>query len=111
MEGWQIWIGKNANNNDLLTQKYAKKDDLWLHARDVAGSHVIIRKRSGMVFPKNIIERAAELAAFYSKRKTDTVCSVIVTQKKYVRKPKNMAAGKVIVDKEETLLVVPKGPN
>lgn len=110
IEGWQIWIGKNANNNDLLTQKYAKKDDLWLHARDVAGSHVIVRNRQGMVFPKNIIERAAELAAYYSKRKTDTVCSVTVTPKKYVRKPKNMAAGKVIVDKEETLLVAPKGP-
>lgn len=111
MEGWQIWIGKNASNNDLLTQKYAKKDDLWLHARDVAGSHVIIRNRSGKVFPKNIIERAAELAAYYSKRKTDTICSVTVTPKKYVRKPKNTAAGKVIVDKEETLLVAPKGPN
>ena len=110
LDGWQILIGKNAQNNDLLTQKYAKKDDLWLHARDVAGSHVVIRHQAGKVFPKNIVERAAELAAFYSKRKTDTVCSVIVTPKKYVRKPKNLPAGKVIVEKESTLLVSPKGP-
>ncbi len=110
VDGWQIWVGKNATNNDLLTQKYAKKDDLWLHARDVSGSHVIIRFQAGKVFPKNVINRAAEIAAFYSKRKTDTTCSVIVTPKKFVRKPKNFAAGKVIVEKEETLLVTPTGP-
>ena len=110
LEGWDIWIGKNAQNNDLLTTKYAKKDDLWLHARDVAGSHVIIRNQSGKVFPKNIVERAAELAAFYSKRSNDTVCPVIVTPKKFVRKNKNLPAGKVIIEKEETLLVSPKGP-
>jgi predicted ribosome quality control (RQC) complex YloA/Tae2 family protein len=110
VDGWQIWIGRNAANNDLLTLKYAKKDDLWLHARDVSGSHVIIRYQAGKTFPRYVIERAAELAAFYSKRATDTVCSVMVTPKKYVRKPKKLPAGKVIVDKEETILVSPKGP-
>jgi predicted ribosome quality control (RQC) complex YloA/Tae2 family protein len=108
IDGWEIWIGRNANNNDLLTQKYAKKDDMWFHARDVAGSHVIIRYQSGKTFPKNVIERAAQLAAFNSKRKTDTLCPVIMTPKKFVRKTKNMAAGKVIVEKEEVLLVEPK---
>lgn len=106
-EGFVILIGRNAKNNDLLTQQYAYKDDLWLHARDVSGSHVIIKYKAGKPFPKTVIERAAELAAWYSKRRTDSLCPVIVTPKKFVRKPKGLAAGQVKVDKEEVILVVP----
>jgi predicted ribosome quality control (RQC) complex YloA/Tae2 family protein len=87
-QGFTIWIGRNAKNNDLLTRQYAFKEDLWLHARDVAGSHVIIKFQPGKKFPSTVIERAASLAAFYSKRRTDSLCPVIVTPKKYVRKPK-----------------------
>lgn len=108
-EGFQILIGKNAINNDLLTLKFAKKDDLWFHARDVAGSHVVLRKQAGKNFPKNVIERAAQLAAYHSKRRNETTCPVIMTPKKFVRKPKNLAAGKVVLDKEETILVEPIG--
>ncbi|QHV95949.1 NFACT RNA binding domain-containing protein [Spirosoma endbachense] len=108
VDNFRILIGRNARNNDLLTQKYAYKDDLWLHARDVAGSHVIIKHQAGKPFPKNVIERAAELAAWYSKRRTDSLCPVIVTPKKFVRKPKGLAEGQVIVEKESSILVVPK---
>jgi predicted ribosome quality control (RQC) complex YloA/Tae2 family protein len=108
-EGYVIWIGKNAKNNDLLTKKYAYKEDLWLHARDVAGSHVVVKHKAGKKFPNSVIERAAQLAAWYSKRRTDTLCPVIVTPKKYVRKPKGLAEGEVIVDKEEVVMVEPKG--
>jgi predicted ribosome quality control (RQC) complex YloA/Tae2 family protein len=107
-EGFVILIGRNAKNNDLLTQQYAYKDDLWLHARDVSGSHVIIKYKAGKPFPKTVIERAAELAAWYSKRRTDSLCPVIFTPKKFVRKPKGLAAGQVKVEKEEVILVVPK---
>ena len=107
-EGFRILIGRNAKNNDLLTQKFTYKDDLWLHARDVAGSHVVVKYQSGKTFPKTVIERAAELAAWYSKRRTDSLCSVTVTPKKYVRKPKGMAEGQVIVEKEDVVMVVPK---
>src|SRR5699024_8956156 len=62
-EGFQILIGKNAKNNDLLTQKHAFKEDLWLHAKDVSGSHVIIKYQAGKKFPKPVIEKAAQLAA------------------------------------------------
>lgn len=109
VDTFRILIGRNAKNNDLLTQKFAYKDDLWLHARDVSGSHVIIKHQAGKVFPKNVIERAAELAAWYSKRRTDSLCSVTVTPKKFVRKPKGLAQGQVLVDKEDVVLVVPKG--
>ncbi|GAB3262633.1 hypothetical protein GCM10027347_28490 [Larkinella harenae] len=108
-EGFVILIGRNAKNNDLLTQQYAYKDDLWLHARDVSGSHVIVKYKAGKPFPKTVIERAAELAAWYSKRRTDSLCPVIYTPKKFVRKPKGLAAGQVKVDKEEVILVEPRG--
>ncbi|NIJ55105.1 NFACT RNA binding domain-containing protein [Dyadobacter arcticus] len=107
--GYKILIGRNAKNNDLLTKQYASKDDLWLHAKDVTGSHVVIKNQSGRTFPAPVIERAAELAAFYSKRKNDSLCPVIFTPKKFVRKPKGLPEGAVVVDKEAVLMVVAKG--
>ena len=107
-EGYKILVGRNAKNNDVLTKEYAHKDDLWLHAKDVSGSHVVIKNQSGKTFPKSVIEYAATLAAWHSKRRTDSLCAVTVTLKKYVRKPKGLAAGKVIVEKEDVVLVVPK---
>jgi predicted ribosome quality control (RQC) complex YloA/Tae2 family protein len=106
-KGFEILIGRNSANNDLLTQKYAYKEDLWLHARDVGGSHVLIKYQSGKDFPKDVIEKAAEMAAYYSQRRTETLCPVIVTPKKFVRKTKDLAVGEVIVDKEEVILVKP----
>ena len=108
-EGFIILIGRNSRNNDLLTQRYAYKDDLWLHARDVSGSHVVVKYKAGKPFPKTVVERAAELAAWYSKRRTDSLCPVIVTPKKFVRKPKGLAEGQVVIEKEEVVMVVPKG--
>jgi predicted ribosome quality control (RQC) complex YloA/Tae2 family protein len=107
-EGFEILVGKNAKNNDLLTQKYAFKEDLWLHARDVTGSHVIIKYKAGKPFPSTVIARAAELAAWFSKRKNDSLCPVIYTPKKYVRKPKGSAEGAVVLEKEQVLMVEPK---
>lgn len=108
LEGYQVYIGKNAKNNDLLTQKHAYKEDLWLHAKDVSGSHVIIKYQSGKNFPKSVIEKAAQLAAYYSQRKTDSLCPVIYTAKKFVRKPKGLPAGAVKVEKENVILVKPE---
>lgn len=105
-EGWQIFVGKSGKNNDDLI-KFANKDDLWLHAKDVAGSHVIIRKKSQQSFPKNILEYAAGLAAWYSKSRNQSLVPVIFTPRKFVRKRKGDAAGKVVVDKEEVVLIEP----
>jgi predicted ribosome quality control (RQC) complex YloA/Tae2 family protein len=102
-----ILIGKNAKNNDLLIKQYAHKEDLWLHARDVSGSHVLIKYRAGKKFPNTVIERAAQLAAWNSKRRNDSLCPVIVVPRKFVRKPKNAADGAVVLDKEEVIMVVP----
>ena len=105
--GFKIYIGRNAANNDELTHNFAHKEDMWLHAKDVSGSHVIIKYQAGKVFPKNVIERAAEYAAFYSKRKNESLCPVICTQKKYVRKIKGAAKGAVRIEKEKILMAKP----
>jgi predicted ribosome quality control (RQC) complex YloA/Tae2 family protein len=107
--GYTILVGRNAKNNDVLTKQYATKEDLWLHAKDVTGSHVVIKNQPGKKFPAPVIERAAELAAFYSKRKNDSLCPVIVTPKKFVRKPKGLPEGAVVIDKENVVMVVAKG--
>ncbi|TYZ14407.1 DUF814 domain-containing protein [Hymenobacter lutimineralis] len=108
--GFTILVGRNAQNNDLLTQRYAHKDDLWLHAKDVTGSHVVIRQRPGHPVPEPVQERAAQLAAWYSRRKNDSLCPVTITPKKFVRKPKGAVAGSVAVEREKVLLVVPANP-
>ena len=108
--GFTILVGRNAANNDLLTQKYAHKEDLWLHAKDVTGSHVVVRHRAGQPTPEPVIERAAQLAAWYSKRQNDSLCPVTVTPKKWVRKPKGARPGQVLVERERVVLVVPANP-
>ncbi len=107
-QGFSILVGKNAANNDLLTQRHAHKDDLWMHARDVKGSHVVVKHQAGRPIPEPVIERAAQLAAYYSKRKQDNLCPVAYTPKKHVRKPKGAAPGQVVVEKEKVILVEPK---
>jgi predicted ribosome quality control (RQC) complex YloA/Tae2 family protein len=108
--GFTIFVGRNAANNDLLTQKYAHKDDLWLHAKDVTGSHVVIRHRAGQPVPEPVIEHAAQLAGWYSRRQHDSLCPVTVTPKKFVRKPKGALPGQVVVERERVVLVVPGNP-
>lgn len=110
IEGFEILVGKSAKANDELLRNFAWKEDLWLHAKDVSGSHVLIKYRSGINFPKSVIERAAELAAYYSKNKNDSLAPVIYTPSKFVRKIKGSAPGAVMVDKESVLMVPPKGP-
>lgn len=108
VQGFEIWVGRNAANNELLTLKYAHKDDLWLHARNVPGSHVIIKYQSGKAFPQDVIEKAAALSAYYSTLKNDSLCPVSYTQKKYVRKFKGGAIGSMKMEREEVILVVPQ---
>ena len=110
IEGYQVYVGKNAKNNDLLTQKFAKKDDLWLHARDVSGSHVIIRNPNGLAIPIPVVEQVAQIAAWYSKRKSDSLCPVIFTPKKFVRKPKGSLPGQVVLSQEKVIMVKPSRP-
>jgi len=111
LDGFKVYVGRNSKNNDALTLGFASKNDLWLHAKDLAGSHVLIRnKGSETRFPKHVIEQAAEIAAHFSKGRNQEFCPVLYTLKKYVRKPKGAPAGAVLVDREEVLLVRPGLP-
>ena len=106
-KGYRILVGKNAQANDTLTSKYSHKEDLWLHAKDVSGSHVLIKHQSGKNFPKDVIEYAASLAAYNSKRRNESLCPVIVTPRKFVRKRKGDPPGAVVVEREDVIMVEP----
>ena len=108
IDGFEIRIGKGARDNDELLRSYTTKFDLWLHAKDVSGSHVIIRNPRKQEISMSTIEKVARIAAFYSKAKSETLAAVIYTERKYIRKPKGATPGLVKVDKEKTILVEPK---
>lgn len=104
---YEIWIGKNAKGNDELLRD-AHKEDIWLHARGVSGSHVIIRMQKRTQDPDaSVLELAASWAAWKSKARGAALVPVIWTRKKFVRKPKGAAPGTVIVQQEKVILVPP----
>ncbi len=105
---YEIWIGKNAKSNDVLLRD-SHKDDIWLHARGVSGSHVLIRMNKMKSDPdKQLLERAASWAAWHSKGRGSEMCPVIWTRRKFVRKPKAAPAGAVLTDKENVILAEPR---
>lgn len=105
---YEIRVGRNAKSNDETTFKFSHKEDLWLHVKDATGSHVIVKHKAGSNIPAAVIGRAARIAAFYSKRKTESLVPVSYTKKKYVRKRKGDPAGMVVVEKEEVILAQPE---
>ena len=105
-KGFEVWLGKNAKSNDALLRE-SNKSDLWMHAADVTGSHVIIRN-VGKNVPKDILEEIASFCAFHSKGKSQTIQTVMYTERKMVSKSKNGAPGGVKVSKFHTIDVEPK---
>lgn len=101
-----IWVGKSAKHNDELLRRM-HKNDIWLHARDVAGSHVLIKNPNNAVVPVPVIEYAASLAAKFSKSKNESLAAVIYTKPAHIRKFKGALPGQVRVDREEVILVEP----
>jgi len=109
--GYTVWVGRNARESDVLTLQHARPYDLWMHARGVTGAHVVLRLRGRTDTPsKSVIERAAAIAAYFSKARGSSLVPVIVTPRKYVRKPKRAAPGAVMVEREEVLMVQPALP-
>lgn len=108
---YNVYVGKDSTNNDLLTTKFAKQNDFWFHARSVSGSHVVLRvENTKEAVPKGVLKKVAALAAFHSKAKTSGLAPVSFTLKKYVIKRKGMPVGQVSLTKEEVLLVKPEIP-
>ncbi|TAK64284.1 MAG: DUF814 domain-containing protein [Bacteroidetes bacterium] len=109
--GYEVWVGKSSSNNDLLTMKYAKPNDLWFHARGVGGSHTLLRVPGGKIAPpKEAIIQAARIAAYYSKMRKNSNVPVSYCERKFIRKPKHAAAGAVMLEREEVLFVEPLLP-
>jgi len=109
--GFEVWAGKSSKNNDQLTLKFAKPNDLWFHARGAAGSHVILKVNTGKgEVSKKAKEQAASIAAYYSKMKNAKMVPVAMTEKKYVRKPKGAAPGSVVVEREKVIFAEPALP-
>ena len=104
--GFTILVGKNAKQNEFLSFKVANLDDLWFHARNTAGSHVILRK-AGKEPPRDVVEFAARIAATFSKASNSSKVEVDFTEVRNLRKPKNSRKGFVIYKNHKTLLVEP----
>jgi predicted ribosome quality control (RQC) complex YloA/Tae2 family protein len=109
-EGYEILVGKAAKDNDFLTFRVAKSFDLWLHAADYTGSHVIVRNPNKGEIPNQTLIEAARFAAFYSQAREQPKVAVHYTQKKFVNKPKGAVAGLASLSSFKTILVEPKIP-
>lgn len=107
-DGFEILVGKKAADNDYLTFRIARSLDLWMHAADYPGSHVVIRNPNRKEIPNRTLVEAAQLAAFYSSGSKQTKAAVNYTQKKFVNKPRRSAPGLVSLSSFKTLLVEPK---
>lgn len=105
--GHLLLVGRNSRENEALT-KSASPDDIWLHARNLGGSHVILRREDKTQMPsrKTLLE-AACLAAWFSKGRGSTTVPVDYTERRYVRKMKNGSPGQVVFTREKTLFVEP----
>lgn len=107
-EGMKIYLGRNDKENDLLIGRESSKNDMWLHAKQIEGSHVIIRNPERKPdIPKRTLLEAAIIAAKFSKAKHSTVVPVDYTWVKYVNKPRGAKPGFVIYTHEKTLFVSP----
>ncbi len=107
-DGWTALVGRNAKQNANLTTHVARPHDLWLHARGVPGSHVVVPRASKTAaVPEHVVRAAAAVAAQYSEAKTQAVVPVTVTERKYVRPVKGGAPGLVRVERERVVDVAP----
>jgi predicted ribosome quality control (RQC) complex YloA/Tae2 family protein len=105
-DGFEIYVGKNNKQNDELTLRIAEPSDIWLHAKDMPGSHVIV-KTNGQKPSDTALEQAATLAACYSKGKASSNVPVDYCPRRNVKKPSGAKPGFVIYEKYNTAYVTP----
>ncbi|KKB39284.1 Rqc2 family fibronectin-binding protein [Bacillus thermotolerans] len=103
-DGTLVYVGKNNKQNDYLTNKLARRDDVWLHTKDIPGSHVVIRSDAPS---EQAILEAANLAAYFSKAKSSSSVPVDFTKVRHVKKPSGAKPGFVIYDNQQTVYVTP----
>ncbi|MES5892853.1 MULTISPECIES: NFACT RNA binding domain-containing protein [Bacillus cereus group] len=103
-DGTEIFVGKNNKQNDYLTTKFSRRDEIWLHTKDIPGSHVVIRSLEPT---EETLHEAAKIAAYYSKAKDSSSVPVDFTKVRNVKKPSGAKLGFVTYDNQQTLYVTP----
>jgi predicted ribosome quality control (RQC) complex YloA/Tae2 family protein len=103
-DGFDIYVGKNNQQNEYLTTSFAKKDDLWFHAKNIPGSHVIVKAQNSEI-PESTIIEAAYLAALFSKKNMERKVDVDFTKRVFVKKPKDTKYGFVNYDNFKTITI------
>lgn len=106
-DGYEVIVGRTARDNDQLTFRIARPNDLWLHAGDYPGSHVIVRNSSRTEIPHRTIIEAAQLAAKFSQASKDSKVAIHYTRRKFLSKPKGSAPGLVRMSSFKTITVAP----
>lgn len=112
-DGTTALVGRNNIENDWLTMKYAAKTDVWMHTKDIPGSHVILRLEDGRSvsdLPAELIYEAASIAAYHSKAAGSDNVPVDYVPVRYVKKPNGSKPGMVIFTHNQTVYVTPKIP-
>jgi len=104
-DGTTIFVGKNNKQNEYVTTRLAHRDDIWLHALNIPGSHVVIRESNPN---ENTLLEAAQLAAYFSKSQASSSVPVDYTKIRHVKKPKGAKPGFVTYDNQKTLFVTPE---
>jgi predicted ribosome quality control (RQC) complex YloA/Tae2 family protein len=107
-DGYEVLVGRAARDNDNLTFKIAQPNDLWLHAGDYPGSHVVIRNPTRKEIPHRTIIEAAQLAGRFSQASEDTKVVIHYTHRKFLSKPKGAASGLVRLSRFRSITVEPK---
>lgn len=107
-DGWEILVGRTSQDNDFLTFKIARPNDLWLHAADYGGSHVVVRNATRKETPHRTLIEAAQLAAYFSQAKSNPQVDVHYTQRKFISKPKGAKPGLVRLQRFKNITVEPK---
>ncbi len=106
---YKVYVGRNDRENDMLTHRFSSRRDLWFHAQGVPGSHVILKVDKGSI-PSRIIEKAASIAAWFSKGRKSATVPVIYSEKRYVSKPRNSRPGTAVTTRGKTIFVTPSLP-
>lgn len=107
-DGYEILVGRTDRDNDALTFRVAKSTDLWFHAADYPGSHVLLRNPQRQPVPPRTITEAAQLAAQFSHARHDARVAVNYCERKFVSKQKGFAPGQVRLSSFKTILVEPQ---
>lgn len=110
--GWTALVGKSNRGNEVLTLELARPDDVWMHAHQAAGSHLVLRHdEKGKEPPRSVVLAAAAIAAYFSKARGSSKVPVLVSTKRHVRKPRKAPVGTVTVSRYETVMVEPRSPD